>query len=61
MKLTLDLWERHLAATLSWLEATPTEAAFYSYSKEGAARRNLIATKPSMLRCKTLHNLPPKR
>jgi hypothetical protein len=29
VKLTLDLWERHLAATLSWLEATPTEAAFH--------------------------------
>jgi hypothetical protein len=29
MKLTFDLWERHLAATLSWLEATPPEAAFH--------------------------------
>jgi hypothetical protein len=29
MKLILFLWERHLAAMVSWLEATPTKVAFH--------------------------------
>jgi len=29
MKLFVFLWERHLAAMVSWLEATPTRAALH--------------------------------
>jgi hypothetical protein len=34
------LWERHLAATLSWLEATPTEAGLHqpAFEAVGALR-----------------------
>jgi hypothetical protein len=35
MVLNIFLWERHLAATVSWLEATPTRA----FITDGAAQR----------------------
>ena len=35
------LWERHLAARESWLEATPTKATLHHRS-DGAQRHNLL-------------------
>jgi hypothetical protein len=34
MKLSVFLWERHLAAMVSWLEATPTKAELHYRIRE---------------------------
>ena len=41
MNLKVLLWERHLAATVSWLEATPTKATLHD-RQDGAERYSLL-------------------